>query len=268
MTSISIGPFALATSTALLLAAIALFYLTVHLFTRKSKHHQKAKDAVITALIAGFIVARLSFVIAFWEIYQQNLLSVLDIRDGGFSHGFGWVAGVITLLVKIRGDKALVTSYVKSGAITVALLFPLVVINTLLSSTTTYSSIEVVNRHGEPVSLPQLSDKPVVVNFWASWCPPCRREMPVLENAQAQRRDVTFVFINQKESPATARKFLQQQGVELDNVYFDISGSAAQAVGAYGLPTTLFFNPDGSLSDSHMGELSEASLQNYLDSWN
>lgn len=89
----------------------------------------------------------------------------------------------------------------------------------------------------------------------------------MLEYAQSQRRDVTFIFINQTESPTTARKFLQQQGIELDNVYFDISGRAAQKVGAYGLPTTLFFNADGSLSDSHMGELSEASLQSYLDSW-
>ncbi|WP_155718381.1 TlpA family protein disulfide reductase, partial [Pseudomonas fluorescens] len=106
---------------------------------------------------------------------------------------------------------------------------------------------------------------PLVINLWATWCPPCRREMPVLENAQRMRPDVTFLFVNQAESMQSVSTYLATQGLNLDNVLFDASGRLGQAVGSMALPTTLFYQADGRLINSHLGELSEASLARAME---
>lgn len=104
-----------------------------------------------------------------------------------------------------------------------------------------------------------------MINLWATWCPPCRREMPVLERAQHQRPDVTFLFVNQAESMQSVSTFLATQGLTLDNVLFDASGRLGQAVGSMALPTTLFYRADGRLINSHLGELSQASLARAME---
>lgn len=91
--------------------------------------------------------------------------------------------------------------------------------------------------------------------------------MPVLENAQKQRPDVTFLFVNQAESMQSVSTYLATQGLNLDNVLFDASGRLGQAVGSMALPTTLFYQPDGRLINSHLGELSQASLARAMESF-
>src|SRR5690606_8280441 len=101
--------------------------------------------------------------------------------------------------------------------------------------------------------------------LWATWCPPCRREMPVLSTAQAAREDVHFIFANQNESAEEVRRFLVTQGLRVQNVLFD-RGLLAIAYAAPGLLTAPFFERDGSLRRSHMGELSAPRLADYLSS--
>ena len=108
---------------------------------------------------------------------------------------------------------------------------------------------------------------PLVINLWATWCPPCRREMPVLQKAQTQNQDVTFLFVNQGESMQSVSTFLETQGLNLNNVLFDSGGQLGQKVGSMALPTTLFYSPQGRLLSSHLGELSEASLARALESF-
>ena len=119
---------------------------------------------------------------------------------------------------------------------------------------------------GEPVTLVDLHPgKPKVVNIWASWCPPCIREMPVLEKAQKRYPDITFVFVNQGEQIETINSFLGQQDLSIRNVLSDVSGSLAGATGSHALPTTLFYDAEGRQVDVHMGELSSASLAQKLE---
>ena len=115
------------------------------------------------------------------------------------------------------------------------------------------------------VQLADYKGGPLVINLWATWCPPCRREMPVLERAQHQRPDVTFLFVNQAESMQSVSTFLATQGLTLDNVLFDASGRLGQAVGSMALPTTLFYSAEGRLINSHLGELSQASLARAME---
>lgn len=132
--------------------------------------------------------------------------------------------------------------------------------------TTPLPDLTLRNAAGEPVQLSHYRGKPLVVNLWATWCPPCRREMPALQAAQQANPEVVFLFVNQAESPWDVATFFARQGLHLDNVLFDGNGELAQQAGSAALPTTLFYRPDGRLLSSHLGELSNASLQHSLDS--
>ena len=252
------------TSTALTLASILLFWFFVSFFTRSTNYQKFATDTLFWSVVAGFLVARIMFVIALWEVYQKDWVSAFDIRDGGFNQQIGWFTGIMLLVIRSRAQRNLATTYLKSAVITGVVVFPLFVVNVLMNNQTAGKGIDVSNFEGEPETLNLQLGKPVIINFWASWCPPCRREMPILQDAQQQHRDMKFIFVNQSEAPAVARAFLSKQNIEIKNVYYDFSGRSAKELGAYGLPTTLFYNSEGKLINSHMGELSEASLQHYL----
>ena len=117
---------------------------------------------------------------------------------------------------------------------------------------------------GQPVALQQFAGKPVVLNLWATWCPPCRREMPVLAAAQQRHPDVHFVFANQGESAQKVQAFLAGDRLALDNVLLDAHGEVARHFGHRALPTTLFFDARGMLADVRIGEVSHATLTERL----
>jgi len=111
-------------------------------------------------------------------------------------------------------------------------------------------------------ALHQKRGTPLVLNFWATWCGPCRAEMPALERA-AQRYDghVTIVGINQAEDPAVIQAFVDEFGVT-----FPIALDADQAIGAdlynvRGLPTTYFIDGEGIIRYIWMGEMNSVTLE-------
>src|SRR3546814_7917792 len=75
--------------------------------------------------------------------------------------------------------------------------------------------LQLVTLEERPAHLSSYMGTPVVLNLWATWCPPCRREMPVLEQAQTAFPDVAFVLINQGESAQQANMFLESEGLNL-----------------------------------------------------
>ena len=107
--------------------------------------------------------------------------------------------------------------------------------------------------------------KPMVVNLWASWFPPCRREMPVLAAAQQRRTDVSFVIANQGENVFTLQQYLEAGKLELRNVVLDPQKGLGRKYGLMALPTTLFYDITGRLVDTHLGALSAASLASKLE---
>ena len=108
----------------------------------------------------------------------------------------------------------------------------------------------VYDEAGNPVKLSDfIGKKPIVLNFWASWCGPCRSEMPDFNAVSQDLKDeVQFLMINvtdgSRETVEIASKFVEENGFAFP-VYYDTSFMAAQIYQAYGLPTTYFINLDG-----------------------
>jgi len=126
-----------------------------------------------------------------------------------------------------------------------------------------------------PLELPCLNESrkvdvsrlagPAVVNLWASWCGPCRKEMPVLAEAARRTPDVRFVGINTQDRPEAAADFLAQTGVTYPQLV-DIDGLVLADTRVPGLPVTLAVDTDGKLVDRVIGEISEAELNALLAS--
>jgi len=105
-------------------------------------------------------------------------------------------------------------------------------------------------------SLAEAKGRPVLLNFWASWCEPCRAEMPSLELlAQRHEREGLLVLaVNQRETDAAIRRYLQLMPISLP-VLRDLDGSTSRAWGARVLPTTVALGRDGKALFTVMGEL-------------
>ena len=111
-----------------------------------------------------------------------------------------------------------------------------------------------VTLDGGSMSLGALRGKPVVVNFWASWCVPCRAEFPVLKDAQAKHPGLTILGVVFDDDPAAARRFADTQGAEWPSVT-DPDGSLATAYTVLAPPQTYFIDRDGIVRSRQIGEL-------------
>lgn len=264
MLSVSAGPLALGMSHLLLIVSFVLALLVGWWSGRRSACNPEPQ--LFRLLLASLLVARLSFVILYFDQYRDAPWGVLDIRDGGFLPIPGLLAGLalgvwqawrdtrlrrplwLGLLVGVlcwSGGHLLMQALERSGRLPEQALMDL---------------------EGQPVQLGDFLGQPLVINLWATWCPPCRREMPVLAEAQQRGSGVTFLFVNQGEGARTVRDYLTSQGLWLDNVLLDGGSRLGAQVGSGLLPTTLFYDAQGQQRGSHLGELSRASLAHGLES--
>ncbi|MBQ8662604.1 MAG: TlpA family protein disulfide reductase [Eubacterium sp.] len=107
----------------------------------------------------------------------------------------------------------------------------------------------VIDKDGNTVRLSDFQGKPVILNFWASWCGPCRAEMPDFDEMYAQYGDeIHFVMVNatdgSRETVDSAQAFIEDAGYSFP-VYFDTTQEASMTFGAYSLPTTYFIDAAG-----------------------
>lgn len=262
--SLQLGPFALPYALVVILSAVALGWLVGTRLGRRGG--VDAEPLLWRLLIAGLIGARLAYVLEWQAAYLAEPLSILDLRDGGWDMAAGVVAACFYGAYAVRQQHALRRPVLAALAVAgTAWGLGMLVLVLSARPVQPLPPLTLIALDGRPVSLSSFTGKPTVLNLWATWCPPCRREMPVLQKAQIANPDVNFVFVNQGETPEAIARFLEQQGLSLRNVLVDARLAAGSALGQRALPTTVFLDAKGGLSSARLGELSHATLAQRLN---
>jgi cytochrome c biogenesis protein CcmG/thiol:disulfide interchange protein DsbE len=118
---------------------------------------------------------------------------------------------------------------------------------------------------GNEIALSSLTGKPVIINFWATWCPPCRLEMPELQEAFEAYQDqgLVVLVVNQQEQAEDVRAFFDEMGFTYTPL-MDSKGEVGRAYGVVGLPSTFFVDRSGTISAVHRGIISREQIDSYL----
>ena len=127
----------------------------------------------------------------------------------------------------------------------------------------------VYNLDGNEVNLSDFFGKPIIVNFWASWCGPCKMEMPDFNEAyQIYNEEITFLMVNMtdgsRETVEIASSFIEDSDYTFP-VYYDTAYSAAITYSVSSLPTTYFIDAEGNLIAHARGAIDGATLQKGID---
>jgi cytochrome c biogenesis protein CcmG, thiol:disulfide interchange protein DsbE len=121
-------------------------------------------------------------------------------------------------------------------------------------------TLTALGQPGQQVSLSQYAGRPVIINFWASWCAPCQQETPLLASWYKQQRGhVALLGLDENDTAADALKFATAKGVSYP-IGFDPSVTVAPAYGVDGLPQTFFLNAEHRIVDHVLGAVTRAEL--------
>lgn len=259
-----IGPLVIPLPRLFFMLGIAVGMLASWIVERRSG--TSIEKPLWWSLVVGLLVARGAYVLAHVNAFAAKPWMALYLWQGGYMPIVGALAALAVLMFAARRRGHAWQHLCVPFVAAVALWGGLSWVTQALQQATTkpLPAMTLQTLGGDSVQLTAFKGQPVVINLWATWCPPCRREMPMLAAAQEARPQVHFLFVNQAESRATIRNYLATQNLNLDNVLLDSSRDVTRHFAVRGLPTTLFFNAKGMLVDSHLGMLTRPVLGDYL----
>lgn len=261
-----IGPLALPLAPLQLFAA---WWVGDALAQRQAARRQQVWGWQGWALLACcLLAARAAFVIEFAPHYATPAWAAFDIRDGGWTATAGvvavllygsflWlkrsplaqpaIAGIASALLLWGGAQGLRYAMAPTQA-------PLPAFSAVALDAQTLQLDQLAQQRGQPL----------VINLWATWCPPCRREMPALLQAQRDYPGVRFLWVNQGEAPETVLQYAAQHHLPPGQVLLDERQELGRLLRSSALPTTVFVDDQGRQSALRVGELSAATLAQYL----
>ena len=266
-TAIALGPLLLPATLLLVFACLVVTLFVGKRLAASTEAQVQVSNVLWQTFLVGLVVARLAFVTQYHRAYLAAPPDILDIRDGGWNAAAGVVGAWLFVLYRQRRRPALRRA-LRASLATGTLLFATGMVAMSLQTPARQSlpSLSLSTLDGAAVQLDRhFAGKPIVVNLWATWCPPCVREMPVLQAAQTARPDVNFVFLNQGETAQQVGPWLAARGLALHNVLLDGQREVSAAFDQKGYPATLFFDATGRLSAIRIGELSHATLAQKLE---
>lgn len=262
MESLAIGPLVLSLQAAAALAAGAVFLIVGEILGRRG--HQQVNDWASTVLLVGLLVARIAYVIDHWPAYSQDLSSILYVWQGGFAPLWGFVAAGGYSLFFFRTKLSQIGPAMVPTLLAAAAFWAVSGWGSAQQSLYELPNQTLTALTGPELSMAELKGRPLVINIWATWCPPCRRELPMMAEVAEESENVQFVFVAQGESEETVGLFLEREAFELPLVLLDQKNEVSRHFRAFGLPTTIFFDASGKYAGRKIGEISRAELSDWI----
>jgi len=256
MNAISFGPFAFDAERFAVIAGMIAFLTAASVLAHKVDD-RLGRWSSWTALL-GLTAARLGHVLQHSGSFATEPWRILAVWQGGFSWS-GGAAGVTVMLVLL---------FLRNGKLAGWAMASVVagIVATAATLASTYSGTQVPPTtsvfhflSGAETTIGG-SGRPTVLNLWATWCPPCRRELPMMAELAASTAGIDFVFANQGEHAAEIADYLRSANLNLPQAVLDPQLLLSRHYSAVGLPATLFLAADGTLAGSHLGEISREVL--------
>lgn len=252
---VQLGPLALATDRLLAVALILVFVTAMDRIALRAGAH--STRATGFALFGGAVAARLGYIVTHWDAYAQDWGSAFAFWQGGFSVWAGVLVAGAIIAWRMKPRPAMLKGLVLLAALTAAWFAGWALLKPEPRPLPPLPALETVD--GAAIAPQDLSGKPLVINLWATWCPPCRRELPMLAQV-ADQAGIPVLLVNQGEDAATVSTYLQQQGIPARHIVLDRSGALSRSLDSQVLPTTLFVDRAGNITELHIGEISRAAL--------
>ena len=255
MSAIDLGPFVLSIERFAALLGVVVFLVLAEILARVTKHRTLSSWSNTTVLW-GFIGARIGHVIAFWLSFAEEPWRIIAIWQGGFSVAGAAVGVAIVLAWALWRSLAFVPAASALWAGVIA--WQVILLDVAPREPVALPTDPLATIESESLHLTSLveTDKPIIINLWATWCPPCRRELPMLATVAEQRDDVVFLFASQGETAGHVGRYLADNDIRPEHMLIDTSGVLARNYSTVGLPVTLFIGTDGLLAHTHVGEIS------------
>ncbi|MET4897055.1 TlpA disulfide reductase family protein [Sphingomonadaceae bacterium jetA1] len=257
----AIGPILIATDRGIAILCILLFFGLAALAARWGA--TRFAGVATSIVLAGIVTARIGYVARHATIYADAPWSMLALWQGGFSPLAGVAGAASMLLIRLgRGRDALFG--LGALAIPTMLWFGVQTILPTADHGRFPDHVTLADAAGKPMALDRFRGRPFVVNLWATWCGPCRRELPMLD-AVAGTSDVPIILADQGEAPGTVAAFLRAEGIAPQHVALDIDRQLSGAFTVGGYPATIFIAADGTIVQTRIGEMSRAALADGID---
>ncbi|MGO2242459.1 MAG: redoxin family protein [Halomonas sp.] len=266
MNAIALGPLLISLPRLYAIGcALLLLLCTGWLLGLSRQAHQRWFYGLIIAWLIG---ARVGHILLNLDSYSGAPLEILKVWQPGYhalwglAAGLAWTAWNLRARLRTMGGAMALLAAASSLWLMLVMLAPLG--NDFAVDRLPDVTLEDVD--GNNVHLPSLTESGdlIIVNLWATWCPPCRREMPLLE-AAAQREGISVIVANQGEDLLPTVRYLDDQQLDFRYALRDPSQQLMALFESPGLPTTVLFDRQGNTLDVHVGELTRAHLDRWLE---
>jgi thiol-disulfide isomerase/thioredoxin len=279
----SIGPLLIPTRpVAVILSLLLAVWISRRIAERMGLDARWSQQVAEGCALSGIIGARLGFVLMTWSAFRAAPWTALYFWQPGYSPYSGLLLGAAYAIWRVWQrpvDERRSYLGALGGGYAVGVVLAVTVLGTMnmftgpqvVQTGERVPDFTLVDLNANAVRFSDLEGQAVVLNFWATWCPPCRREMPLLDEFHKEyaARGLSVVGIDVGEDPNVVRRFVQSMGVEYpiwvdatnERTEFDSTQGIHQRFGGVGLPTTVFIDPAGIVRDRHLGELNRALLQ-------
>ncbi|OYV34491.1 MAG: alkyl hydroperoxide reductase, partial [Thiomonas sp. 20-64-5] len=209
MDALRLGPIVLPWAPLLLVLGYAVAVWVADFALKAGRGN--AEPALLPLLVLALVAARAVFVLRHSADYA-SVLAMIDIRDRGFDPLAGWLAAAAGVALWAWRRPVLRRSLPLSAASGAAIVLAgMGLLSLLQPPRPPLPDLTLQALNGPPLALAGLRGQPLVLNLWATWCPPCRRELPLLIEAAQKHEGARIVLVNEGETAARVAAYLQRE---------------------------------------------------------